>query len=143
MQTFARIRRWSLTLAAYEYTIVFKKTEEHGNADALSRLPLQIVPAKTETPPEIVFFDGNYSRFACHCRSHSFLDEKRPLTVFSCSMSSTRMASSKRSKTGTLLLTENRALPAGWLILWGSRVIVPEAGRKAVLEELHSGHQLE
>ena len=30
------------------------KTEEHGNADALSRLPLQVVSAKIETPPEIV-----------------------------------------------------------------------------------------
>ena len=69
-----RIRRWSLILAAYEYTIVFKKTEEHGNADAFSRLPLQVVPAKVDTHPEIVLR---------HSRPHPFIDEKIPLTVCS------------------------------------------------------------
>ncbi len=39
-QASARIRRWSLLLSAYEYTITFRKTEAHKNADALSRLPL-------------------------------------------------------------------------------------------------------
>jgi len=36
----ARIQRWALTLAAYQYTIQFKKGIKNGNADALSRLPL-------------------------------------------------------------------------------------------------------
>ena len=35
----ARIQRWALTLAAYEYTLVLRKTDAHANADALSRLP--------------------------------------------------------------------------------------------------------
>ena len=34
--------------------MVFRKTEEHSNADALSRLPLPVIPKKTETPPELV-----------------------------------------------------------------------------------------
>ena len=50
----ARIRRWSLMLAAYEYHITFIRTEEHSNADALSRLPLAVTPAKEEAPPELV-----------------------------------------------------------------------------------------
>ena len=36
----ACIQRWSLTLAAYEYTLVTRRTNAHANADALSRLPL-------------------------------------------------------------------------------------------------------
>ena len=43
---------WSL---AYEYTLVFCKTEVRGNADALSRLPLLEAPAQTQIPPELVF----------------------------------------------------------------------------------------
>lgn len=36
----ARIQRWAIVLSAYEYTIIYRQSEEHGNADALSRVPL-------------------------------------------------------------------------------------------------------
>ena len=38
----ARIQRWALTLATYQYKIVYKKGSEISNADGLSRLPLPI-----------------------------------------------------------------------------------------------------
>ena len=50
----ARIKRWSLFLAAYEYTSTFRNTQAHANADALSRLPLPEEPAQSTTPPEVV-----------------------------------------------------------------------------------------
>ena len=53
-QVSARIRRWSLILSAYEYSITFWKTEDHSNADALSRLPLQKANQDTPNPPELV-----------------------------------------------------------------------------------------
>lgn len=39
----ARMQRWSLIFAAYEY----KEGSKHGNADALSRLPLPTTPITT------------------------------------------------------------------------------------------------
>ena len=47
-QASARIHRWSLELAAYEYTLKFCDTLSHSNADALSRLPLSVVPAEND-----------------------------------------------------------------------------------------------
>ena len=44
-QASARIKRWSLLLAAYEYTLTFWGTHLHQNADALNRLPLPSAPA--------------------------------------------------------------------------------------------------
>lgn len=35
-----RIQRWALILAAYVYDLEFRKAEDHGNADMLSRFPL-------------------------------------------------------------------------------------------------------
>ena len=53
-QASARIKRWSLFLSGYEYTLVFRNTTAHANADALSRLPLPVQPAKTDLEPELV-----------------------------------------------------------------------------------------
>ena len=53
-QASARIKRWSLLLAAYEYTFMFRRSEAHQNAGALSRLPLPEAPAEVCTPPELV-----------------------------------------------------------------------------------------
>ena len=46
----ARIQRWAIQLASYDYDICFRASNKNGNADALSRLPLPCV----EGPEELV-----------------------------------------------------------------------------------------
>ena len=53
-QASPRIKCWSLFLSSYEYTLTFRDTNAHDNADAVSRLPLHVEPAMMETPPELV-----------------------------------------------------------------------------------------
>ena len=55
VQASARIQRWALTLGMYEYELIHKSGSSHGNADALSRLPLPgSAPAVTPQPAETV-----------------------------------------------------------------------------------------
>ena len=60
-QASARIRRWSLYLSMFEYTLKFRRTTAHANADALSRLPLPVEPAVVVTPPELVLLTEHFS----------------------------------------------------------------------------------
>ena len=53
-QASGRIQRWALILGSYEYSLTFRSTEEHGNADAMSRLPLPDCPAEVPVPTELV-----------------------------------------------------------------------------------------
>ena len=54
LQASGRIQRWSLLLTSYEYTIAYQPTQKHGNADAMSRLPLKDIPVDVPVPQELV-----------------------------------------------------------------------------------------
>ena len=51
----ARLVRWALRLAEYDFSITYKKEEKNANADALSRLPINTVAPLAITPN----FDSN------------------------------------------------------------------------------------
>lgn len=39
----ARLQRWAVTLSAYDYNIVYRKSADHANCDFLSRFPVDTV----------------------------------------------------------------------------------------------------
>jgi len=49
-----QIQRWAWKIASHEYTIKWRNTQQHANADALSSVLLPEVPAKTTVPAEVV-----------------------------------------------------------------------------------------
>ena len=53
-QASARIQRWTLTLSSYEYSIIFRSSEENANADAMSRLPVKECVPDAPNPAETV-----------------------------------------------------------------------------------------
>ena len=50
----ARLQRWAVLLSAYTYDIKFRSTQNHANADGLSRLPLD-TPLPEEVSEAILF----------------------------------------------------------------------------------------
>ena len=53
-QASARIQRWALKLAAYQYSIQCRSTTQHANADAMSRLPIPERLEGSSSLPELV-----------------------------------------------------------------------------------------
>ena len=137
----ARLQRWALKLSAYySYSICFRRTEKHSNADGLSRLPFHHVSTVAHTPKPAVF---NLQQF-----------NSLPVTA-------AKLA--KATRTDRVLSRVYRYVLRGWpktvdvslspfahkrdeltveggCILWGMRVVVPEKWREFLLRELHRDH---
>ena len=45
----SRLQRWAIILSAHEYVVQYKSTAKHGNADGLSRLPLDVTEQSDES----------------------------------------------------------------------------------------------
>ena len=133
----ARLTRWSLMLSQYDYSIEFKSTKSHGNADMLSRLPLQKESKSTEenvhsiqiavmpvTDKEIKFetqHDEILKNVIQYLKNDSWpakvKEEYKPYY----------------DKRHELSLEDD-------IILWGLRVVIPKSLRCKILEELHVQH---
>ena len=137
----ARTQRWALTLSAYNYQIQFKPGKDIAHADMLSRLPLSTVPQKVPLPGEIVLLLDTL--------------QNSPITVSTVQKWTDRDPILSRVRDIVLKgwvgdTTDPELQPYNQkqlelsvqdgLVLWGSRVVVPSAGRESMLELLHEGH---
>lgn len=135
-----RMQRWALILLAYDYEILYRKSSDHANADALSRLP-----CKGDT-------DGSSEEGGVFCVSH--VDE---LPVAANDIATETRLDPILSKvldltlTGWPMFVSNPELKPFFVrkdqlstdqgcILWGSRVIIPPRYRQRLLLDLHDGH---
>ena len=69
-QAAPRIQRWALTLAGYEYKISYKAGQTNGNADALSRLPLPVMPNAVPLPGKTILLMEHMEGTPVHSIKH-------------------------------------------------------------------------
>uniref|UniRef100_A0A3B3C7M6 Gypsy retrotransposon integrase-like protein 1 n=1 Tax=Oryzias melastigma TaxID=30732 RepID=A0A3B3C7M6_ORYME len=134
----SRMQRWALLLSAHQYEIKYRKSDEHQNADGLSRLPLPETQTES-SPTEILFFKTVSSApvTAAHVKKHTRTDPTMSEVL-------DIVTSGKRGEmTPSLkpyLVRQNELSVQGGCLLWGFRVIIPSHLREKVLTELHTGH---
>ena len=139
-QASARVRRWSLFLSSYEYTIKFRGTELHGNADALSRLPLSEELPANEEPPELVLLMEHLADSPVTARQIQSWTRRDPLLTPVVQALQHGWPKEGNPNLVPFQSKRNELSLFDGCILWGSRVVVPKKGQRAVLEELHLGH---
>ena len=139
-QASARIKRWSLFLSNYEYSLVFRNTTAHANADALSRLPLPEEPAKVTTEPELVLLSEHLADSPVTSNDIRVWTERD--TQLSKVLYYVQHGWPTEGDSDLEPYSSRRLELSSYegCVLWGSRVIIPSPGRQAVLQELHEGH---
>ena len=138
----ARLQRWALMLAAYDYSIVYRPGPTFANADCLSRLPMsQSVPTPPVPDDTIVLleemdeFPVNVSQIRTWTNKDALLSRVRKLVQcgFPEHLKSDKDLKPYMQRTFELSVQDQ-------VLLWGNRVIVPPQGRARVIEGLHEAH---
>ena len=135
----ARLQRWSLLLSAYNYDIEFRPTAAHGNADALSRLPLP--EGGVERPSESHLYNiHQLEMLPITSQTIKKATQRDPVLrkILSYMMKGWPVEVPKslqpyRSKLAELSVEDG-------CLLWVGRVVIPESLQKSVLAELHREH---
>ena len=140
-QASARIKRWALFLSLFEYTISFRCTTAHSNADALSRLPLQEIPAEVELPPELVLLVEHLGESPVTVKDIATWTRRDPVLskVLQYVLQGWPVSTAEDNLKPFLVKRDELSVLQDCLV-WGSRVIFPQPGRNSVLQQLHEGH---
>ena len=137
----SRIQRWALKLSAYQYSICYKSGKTLQNADALSRLrPMSVTCNHDGLTGDIIHLMDHLSSTISCANIQKWTNRDPVLSELKCHVlqgfPSTELDSSLvpyKSRVKELSVVDG-------CILWGARVVVPQQGRKAVLDELHETH---
>ena len=136
----ARLQRWALKLSAYSYDIQFRRTDEHANADGLSRLPLhQVSPIGYTSEPavfnqqQIDSLPVTAAKLAKATPTDHVLGRVYRYVIGGWPREAVAALNSYIAKKSELTVE-------GGCVLWGIRVVVPERWRERLLSELHRDH---
>ena len=138
--TAARLQLYALFLAGYDYTIEYKNTKVHSNADGLSRLPLLIEVRDEEVvDPVGVFNLMQFDPLPVTVDSVRRETQRDPVLAQVHEMTSKGWPHSHDPVLNPFFARRNEITLQSGCLMW-IRVIVPPKLRPQVLEELHQGH---
>ena len=136
----AWIQRWALTLSAYQYDIAYKPGSTHANADGFSRLPLPEIPESIPLPGEtILLMESLHTLPVTAAEIKRWIDHD-PLMSAARKMILQGWQPTSEEGMRPLYSQRDELSVHDGCILWGNRVVMPQAGRAQVLEELHQEH---
>ena len=134
----ARIQRWALFLAQYDFALTYKAGKDNLVADALSRLPI-VDDHKAATPMEYIklvevvdFDDISFQTIKKFTMEDETLSQLVNNIWFGWNQKDVRLSEYNCVKSD-LSLYDN-------VILYRNRILIPCVLRCKVLEHLHSGH---
>lgn len=148
-----RLARWALTISQYDYIIEYRKTQEHGNADALSRLPAGTdsdFDASEESDDEYSVCSVNNISSQLNLPSKGIVQATAKDPILALVVKFVREGwPNTNSPSNSIHCYEainqfksirNSLLVFEGCLFYGSRLVIPQSLRKEVLKILHMGH---
>ena len=136
----ARLQRWALILSAYKYEIRFRRTEEHANADCLSRLPLISSPGPERSVEATCFNLGQVHALPVTAAKLSECSRQDPLVSRVMQFTRRGWPATVATELKPYHTRRHELTVEGQCLLWGIRVVVPRKLRQRLLEDLHRDH---
>ena len=134
----ARMQRWAVILQAYSYQVEYRPSKEHGNADALSRLPCNAPPLKEEAE---LFFFSDLKELPIDAKEISSETRRDPVLARLLNYTLSGWPNYLTSDELKPYFTQRHELSVEQgCVLRGMRVIIPPSLRNRLLQELHEEH---
>ena len=135
-----RIQRWAWKLAAYEYTIAFRTSKQHANADAMSRLPLRETRKLSPDLPEVILMMENMDDSPISSHDIAVRTKRDPLMSQVYRYIQEGWPTTYDEELKPYAVRKEELSTQHGCIVWGSRVVIPPSARDPILCELHAGH---
>ncbi|XP_048257829.1 uncharacterized protein K02A2.6-like [Haliotis rufescens] len=132
----ARLQRWAPILMAHDYEIRYRRSEDHANADGLSRLPGNDDPETIEA--KINYF-SNVINLPVSAIAQATRKDPVLARVMDYTMSGWPNYVADEGLAPFFRRKDELSVDQDCL-LWGLRVIIPKSYQDYVLNELHSEH---
>ena len=132
-----RLQRWSLILMAYDYEITYRRSEEHSNADFLSRAPTNVATENLELDINYFTYTNDLPITAKEIGSATMKDpvlsRVKDFVMHGWPGKVDANLEPYHRRRDELSVDQN-------CVLWGLRVIIPERHQSALLQQLHDDH---
>ena len=136
----ARMQQWALILSAYSYTIEYRKASENANADALSRLPVEVAEPDVDNETFMCSFLEDILIRAKDIKEATKVDPVLSQVFKYILEGWPKSLNQSQSNLKQFFYQKDHLSVEQGCILLGYRVIVPTKYQERLLSELHSDH---
>ncbi|CAB4017152.1 PREDICTED: LOW QUALITY PROTEIN: uncharacterized protein K02A2.6-like [Paramuricea clavata] len=138
--TAARLQRYALFLAGFDYTIRYKNTKLHGNADGLSRLPLHSETTEEGPDPVGLFYATQFEPLPVTAEQVKRETQRDPLLVKVHELVMKGCSTPQDEAIKPFYQRKDELTVHCGVLMLGHRAVIPAKLRNQVLTELHEGH---